>query len=124
MIIFQGEQTNFSIDYVWQIDKYYTIRVFVKSKEFQGAHDFCISIDELNDIRSKLSTIESSLEGTVIINDYDSDSFVKINCNLDTKVELSGQLGASYDNNYMKFLIKADQTIVTTMISCIIDLLR
>jgi len=85
--------------------------VFVKSHRFSGYSEFCIDNEVVRERIEELENMHFYLFGECTINDDDSDSFIKI-AFINNELVVSGQLGGSYNTNFMKFEFYADQTLL------------
>ena len=104
-----------SFENLYEVEGYYTFKVSVTSDDFSGASSFCISKESIENFLASLEILLATLKGSAEINDYDSDAFVKISmANYGTLI-LSGQIGGSYEKQFMKFCLYSDQTILDLM---------
>lgn len=59
------------------------------------------------------------MDGIIELKHYDSDAFLKFRFESLGKLNVSGQIGASFNDHYIKFKFQADQTIVKSIVSFI-----
>ena len=110
-------------DYRYTVEGYVTFTITVKSGEFSGASNFCISESLLKDTISALSKMYNSLKGKYQMNDYDSDDFMCFEMENLGHMTITGQLGGSYNIPFLKYQIQADQTILGEIISNFKDMI-
>jgi len=115
MNIFQNTKASLNVEKLYDIDGYITFKIKVASSGFNGISNFCISKLDINDIQRKLQYMDEKLEGSVIINDMDSDSFLKFELKEHGQLVCSGELGGSHRDHSMKFSFQADQTILAIL---------
>lgn len=116
-VIIDNQQVKFCMEHLYCVENYHTISIFVESKGFAGTSNFCIATNRMKELKSSLEAIDSSLAGNVEMKDYDSDAFLKVALFPYGKLEVLGQIGASYNDHYMRFKFQSDQTIIRTIIS-------
>jgi len=88
-----------------------TFLVFVQSYGFSGREGFEMSKDIIKERIEELENMHFSLFGECTINDEESDSYIKMSF-VENELVVSGQLGGSYNTNFMKFEFYADQTLL------------
>ena len=115
-IIINSSNDVLSITFLYAVDNYLTFKTKVKSDEFSGVSNFCISKEEIASIINTLSIMHSELKGICKIQDYDSDAFLYIEVQKLGHVLISGQIGGSHQEHFMKFKIKTDQTVLLNLI--------
>lgn len=88
----------------------------MKSGEFKGATNFCLSQNNIDTITNILSNMYNMLEGVCEIEDNDSDSVLSlcINNKLGHLV-VHGQIGGSHETHNMKFEFLTDQTVLESL---------
>lgn len=114
--IINNEDNKFYIEQVYAVEDYLTFNIKIKSGDFSGASNFCISKENLNLIFNTLSNMYKKLEGRCEIFDNDSDSYITIDMNKLGHLNISGQIGGSYEDHFMKFKFSSDQTILLNLI--------
>jgi len=82
----------------------------VKSYGFSGVQNFCIRKDNLQERIKELIMMSDSLSGECKIEDTDSDSYIYLLFE-GRGLKVTGQLGGSYNDNFIKFSFLADQTL-------------
>ncbi len=115
-IIVDSTNSRLSIEYLYCVEMYHTMTFKVKSKKFSGESSFCISNDILLSNMNVLNTMKDDLNGRVQFRDSESDSVVGIEMMQFGKAEVSGQIGGSHQEHYMRFKFESDQTILTGLI--------
>lgn len=116
MIIFDNINEKFFMDYLYSVENYHTIEVKVLSNGFAGITNFCVSQRDLIQFLNDLEIAYEKFEGNINLNDSDSDSKVSIKFEKNGKLYVFGQLGASYNDHFMRFKFLSDQTIVQNII--------
>jgi len=114
--IFNSEQNLLILKHLYTVDGYITFNMKVKSGEYAGASNFCIQRETMISVLSELIKIHDILQGTCDLRDNDSDAYVKIEMEQYGHIRLSGQIGGSHEDNFLKFQFKADQTLITKLI--------
>lgn len=109
--VYETESSKLSVECLYTIGGYATYLFEVKSDGFQGNCNFCISTELVRHILDKIEEILDNLSGAIFIEDGESDAFVKFEIQNNRSVLVSGQIGGSHENHYMKFEFIADQTI-------------
>ena len=115
MTIFQDTKASLDIEKLYDIDGYITFRIKVISNGFSGMSNFCIAKLDIDNIQKKLQSIAEKLEGSVVISDMDSDSFLKLELKEHGQLVCSGELGGSHRDHSIKFSFQADQTILAIL---------
>jgi hypothetical protein len=108
-------ERKFSFENLYEVEGYYTFKVSVTSDNFSGASSFCISKEDMKSFLAILETLLATLKGSAELKDYDSDAYIKISMANYGNLTLSGQIGGSYEKQFMKFNIYSDQTILDLM---------
>lgn len=104
------------LEHLYTVEVYSTISIKVKSGEFAGASNFCISRDGVISIVNTLSGMYQKLNGNCDIRDCDSDAFITIEVDKYGHVYLFGQIGGSHEEHFMKFRFDTDQTLLKNLI--------
>lgn len=89
-----------------------TFAIYVKVNNFSGKHNFCIEDNRLYKNIRDLEELSRNLYGEYTIEDMDSDSYLKVTMQKYGKLEFSGRLGGTHNNNYIVFDFIADQTLL------------
>lgn len=113
-----------TLTHQYTIEDYFTFSVFVNSGEFSGFSNFCLSKVALKDAIISLNKLYESLSGTYQINDYDSDDYILFEFLNLGHIKITGQLGGSYNPQYLCFQFISDQTVLQVIISTFSDMLR
>jgi hypothetical protein len=66
----------------------------------------------------------SSLNGSTSLEDTDSDGFVRFSMEQSGHVIVTGQVGGSYEDHFMKFKFQTDQTCIPNFIQGFKNLLQ
>ncbi len=101
---------------LYVVEGYATFRVFVRSGDFSGANNFCASLEKIKSTIQNLTIMYQTLKGECEMDDYDSDSFLKFELDKYGHLHISGQIGGTYDDHYMKFKFSSDQTVLEQLI--------
>lgn len=124
-LIFNENAKQFIVKCLYRTDKYLTFEIQVKSGEFSGASNFCISEEKITETIKILNKMHQELKGSCEIRDYDSDAYIVISiCDNLGYAEIFGQIGGSHQDHYMKFKYIADQTILDNLIQIFKDALK
>ena len=115
-------QTNSEIKKVsfatrYLVDLNFTFDLSVQSNDFCGKAHFCVRRDEIEKLCEELSIMSLNLVGFTIINDNDSDGFLKFEFEDNGHLIVSGQIGGSHENNNMKFEFATDQTCIPKFVT-------
>jgi len=115
-MIFNSEQALLFIDFLYVVDNYFTFNIKAASGEFRGASNFCVSRENLILAIKTLSKMHQELTGNYVINDYDTNAFLDFKIDRLGHLSISGQIGGTHQNHYMKFSYTSDQTILMNLI--------
>jgi hypothetical protein len=99
------------------VEGYITFLIKIKSGEFSGASNFCISESALQNAITSLSEMYNNLTGSCQIQDYDSDDFVLFKFLNLGHIEISGQAGGSHCPQYLRYQFTTDQTVLGSIVS-------
>lgn len=99
-----------NLEYQYTVQGYVTFTVRVHSGEFSGASNFCVSKDGLQEAVAILGEICESMRGEYQVNDYDSDDYLLFRSRPYGHAVISGQLGGSFNPQYLTFELPLDQT--------------
>lgn len=115
----EGDDTMGSLAFEHQctVGGYITFTIRVISGSYSGASSFCISESLLKDAISSLRTLYDELQGTYQMNDYDSDDFILFEFRSLGHVEIAGQVGGSFSDQYLRYRFLTDQTVLAGVIS-------
>ncbi|MFC1894985.1 hypothetical protein ACFLYH_03485 [Candidatus Dependentiae bacterium] len=98
------------------VENYIAFNVQVKSGNFQGESNFCISKKEIISTLDVLSKMHSNLNGMCSIKDTDSDAYINIEVDNRGHCNVFGQIGGSHQDHLMRFKYCADQTLLYNLI--------
>jgi hypothetical protein len=104
------EKLSFATKYLVQIN--FTFELTVLSNGFSGTSLFCIRRDQIEKMCTDLSNMYSTLTGTTILEDNDSDGFVEFEFESNGRLIVTGQVGGTHENHYVKFRFQTDQTCI------------
>jgi hypothetical protein len=104
-------------EHQYTVEGYLTFTVKVVSGEFSGSSTFCISESSLKEAISILSEMYNKLKGTYRMNDYDSDDFMLFEFQNLGHICISGQVGGSHREQYLRYQYNTDQTILAEIIT-------
>ena len=111
-IIYQDCNNMFSITLLYEVEGYYTYEVGVATLGVSGKCNFCISQNMRIECLKQVEFSLESLSGTVKLSDCDSDAYLEMYFADSMNFYVSGQIGGSYEDNSLKFMFKADQTLL------------
>ncbi len=111
-VIFQDQNITFLFDFLYKVEKYFTYEIYILTSGYSGKCNFCIPEDKLKAYVKRISKIMNDLSGEFTIEDCESDAYIKIYFENIRELYLSGQIGGSYEDNNLKFKLRADQTIL------------
>ncbi|MFC6332753.1 hypothetical protein ACFP56_08975 [Paenibacillus septentrionalis] len=101
-----------TVEHLYTVEGYLTLAISIKSGEFMGKSNFCISEEQLSIFIQSLKEIDARLSGDSKIDDYDSDAHIIFEVNKLGHVIISGQVGGSHEEHSMRFKFTTDQTIL------------
>ena len=116
MIIFDSGSLLCSTSLEYYIDNYFTINIGLSVEDFSGKRNFCISLENLNLFIDQSEEILKMLNGTIVFEDYDSDSCLSFTV---TKSCLSifGTFISPSEDLKFEFLFQSDQTFLNNFVS-------
>jgi len=115
-IVFNSGEKILIFEHLYTIENYTTFCIKVKSGEFSGASNFCLSKDQIISAVKKLSEMHNKLVGYCILKDNDSDSYITFEMHKFGYINVFGQIGGSHEDHFMKFKYMIDQTILVNLI--------
>lgn len=115
-IIVNSESKRLVIEHLYTVGGYFTFNIEVKSGKFTGASNFCISKDSILLVIEALSKMHEQLIGYCEISDSDSDAHITIEMDKLGHMYMTGQIGGSHEEHYMKFKYITDQTVLVNLI--------
>jgi len=101
----------------YTIEDYITFKVKVETERFSGGSSFCISSSVLEKAISKLNEMYNRLEGAYQLDNYDSNDFILFEFIKLGHMNISGQIGGSYNKQYLIYHFKTDQTALRAIIA-------
>ena len=107
---------SIAIEHLYNVEGYATFNIKVQSGNFLGESHFCVSKQNLNSFIDELLVMNGKLVGSGKIDDNDSDAYVKLEMQKLGKLIIWGQLGGSYEDQFLKFKLDSDQTILNYII--------
>lgn len=111
-IIYQNQISMISVQSLYCMGGYVTYEVVISTGGFSGRCNFCISEDNVKDYVEAIDNMINSLSGEIEIQDCESDAYIKLYFEDTMNFYVIGQIGGSYEDNTLKFKLKADQTIM------------
>lgn len=120
-IIYQNHSNTISIQSLYCIGGYVTYEVSILTGNFSGTCNFCISEDNVSDYTEVIDNMINSLSGEIEIYDCESDAYLKFYFEDTMNFYVLGQIGGSYEDNILKFKLKADQTALLGLREELID---
>ncbi|SHL04368.1 hypothetical protein [Desulforamulus aeronauticus] len=115
-VIISSEGKKLVIEYLYTVENYFTFNIKVKSGEFTGASNFCISKESIVSVVETLSKMHEQLSGYCEISDSDSDAHITVEMDKLGHMYMTGQIGGSHEEHYMKFKYITDQTVLINLI--------
>lgn len=109
-IVFQNNTCSVSVHSLYLVGGYITYEVSISTCGFTGTSNFCIEENKLNECINIIDAMIETLSGEVIIDDSESDAYLKFFFENKTSLFVVGQVGGSYEDNVLKFKLMADQT--------------
>lgn len=120
-IVYQDYINIISIQSLYCIGGYVTYEVAISTSGFSGICNFCIQEDKVVDYIVVIDNMINSLSGEIEIHDCESDAYLKLYFEDKMNFYVLGQIGGSYEDNTLKFKLKADQTILQGMKNKMLD---
>jgi len=120
--LFKSKYGEWSIEYLYHSEMYVTSCISVKSYGFSGAHNFSMMKSTIESNIEELTVMNESLAGVCRLLDTDSDSYIKLEFKGDD-LSIAGQIGGSYNENFMQFEFIADQTVIELLLGVLRGLL-
>lgn len=111
-IIYQNQISMISVQSLYCMGGYVTYEVVISTAGFSGRCNFCISEDNVKDYVETIDNMINSISGEIEIQDCESDAYIKLYFEDTMNFYVIGQIGGSYEDNTLKFKLKADQTIM------------
>lgn len=111
-IIYQNHINMISVQSLYCMGGYVTYEVAISTCRFSGICNFCISEDNVKNYAEVIDNMINSLSGEIEIHDCESDAYLKLYFEDTMNFYVLGQIGGSYEDNTLKFKLKADQTVL------------
>lgn len=111
-IIYRNQVSMISVESLYCMGGYVTYEVTISNGSFSGRCNFCILEDNVKDYVKVIDNLINSLSGEIEIQDCESDAYIKLYFEDTMNFYVIGQIGGSYEDNTLKFKLKADQTIL------------
>ncbi|MEZ5059208.1 MAG: hypothetical protein R2879_19405 [Saprospiraceae bacterium] len=104
------KRLSFATRYLVQIT--FTFDLAVLSDGFSGTAHFCVRREQLERMCADLTNMHLKLSGTTKLDDNDSDGFIEFEIEPNGRLNVSGQIGGSQEDNFVKFKFQTDQTCI------------
>ena len=118
----ETERLSFATRYLVQIN--FTFDLTVLSDGFSGTSHFCVRRDQIEKMCIDLANMHSTLSGTTILDDNDSDGFVEFEIEPNGQLNVNGQVGGTHEDHYVKFKFQTDQTCILQFVQDFNTLLK
>lgn len=112
-----------AIEHLYSVEDYFTFNIWVKSGSFSGASHFCLPKEVIKLSIEKLTKMNNELTGCCEIADNDSDAYITFSMDKFGHMIVSGQIGGSQEEHFMKFRYNTDQTIIDKLVKLLTVLL-
>jgi len=116
------ERLSFATRYLVQIN--FTFDLTVLSDSFGGTSHFCVRREQLEKMCDDLINMHITLSGSTILNDNDSDGFVEFEIESNGRLNVSGQVGGTHEEHYVRFKFQTDQTCIKSFVDDFKTLLK
>lgn len=107
MELWKTNNAKLNIEFFYTIEENTTMLIQIVSYEFAGEYPFCLHKTQIIDVIKSCKDKDS----IIVINDGDSNSFLNFRIDKNGKGKLIGQVGGTYNDNYLHFAFDIDQTI-------------
>ena len=97
-----------TVKHLYTVEKYITFHVYIMSGDFSGCSNFCTSA---------LDMLHERLYGEYTLTDYDSDDYILFQFQKYGHLKISGQVGGSQSDQFLKFSLYSDQTFLRRLIT-------
>ena len=119
--IYQDHISMISMQSLYCIGGYVTYELAISTGGFSGICNFCIPEDKVKDYIVVIDNMIFSLSGEMEIHDCESDAYLKFFFEDTMNFYVLGQIGGSYEDNTLKFRLKADQTVLQEIKEKLLD---
>jgi len=113
---------SFATKYLVQIN--FTFDLTVLADSFGGTSHFCVRREQIEKLCSDLTEMKERLSGSAILEDNDSDASVNFQIDRNGHVYVYGQVGGTYEDNFLKFKFQTDQTCIEPFVEDFHKLLK
>ena len=120
-ILYKDSISLLSFESLYCVGGYVTYEALISTSGFSGNCNFCIEEKTIQDHIKCMDTMIDSLSGEMIVRDCESDAFLKFYFEDTMNFYVLGQIGGSYEDNMLKFKLKADQTLLSRFKSSLLD---
>ena len=111
-ILYKDSISSLTFESLYCVGGYVTYEILISTSGFSGNCNFCIQEKTIQEYIKCMDAMIDSLSGEVIVRDCESDAFLKFYFEDTMHLYVLGQIGGSYEDNTLKFKLKADQTIL------------
>ena len=118
----ETERLSLATRYLVQIN--FTFDLTILSNGYCGTSHFCVRRDQIEKLCSDLTTMKQAMSGNTTLEDNDSDATVNFQMKPYGQVIVSGQVGGSHEENYLKFTFQTDQTCIGPLLTDFHKLLK
>jgi hypothetical protein len=118
----ETEKLSFATRYLVYIN--FTFDLSVLSDNFSGTSHFCVRREQLEKLCADLTNMHLTLSGTAILDDNDSDGFVEFEIEQNGRLNVSGQVGGTHEDHFVKFKFQTDQTCMPPFVQDFRSLLK
>lgn len=108
------ERLSFSARYLVQLN--FTFDITVLSNGFSGTSHFCVRRDEIEKMCADLTSMRLALSGKTKLEDNDSDAFIEFEIESNGRLNVSGQIGGTHEDHFVKFKFQTDQTCISSFV--------
>jgi hypothetical protein len=106
----ETERLSFATRYLVQIN--FTFDLTVLSDGFRGTSHFCVRREQLEEMCADLINMQLKLSGRTILEDNDSDGFIEFEIESDGRLNVSGQVGGTHEDHYVKFKFQTNHSCI------------
>lgn len=119
--LYKSKYAELHLEHLYTVEENITFSITVKSYEFYGKYNFCMHISKIYEYIERLNFMNQSFSGECKIMDSDSNSFICLMFE-EQVLKVTGQLGGSYEDNFMKFSFLTDQTLIKLFIEALLKI--
>lgn len=120
-IIYDDYKSKFSMEELYFIGGYITYETKVSTNGFSGVCNFCVSESDVKNIIGAIDLMLETLNGEIIINDSESNAFLRVHFENLQDIFVSGQIGGDHRDNILRFKFKVDQTFLHNIKNALLD---